>query len=74
MNRSVVVDDGLGYHAGNSASAAIAPLGTRCHHTGRLSARFLKSSETSRDIKLEVTAAATVASLDHDNNWLLIGA
>lgn len=58
MDWGIVVDDRLGNHASDSASAAVAPLGTWLHHTCASAAALLESGETSRDIELEVAAAA----------------
>ena len=68
----VIVDDGLSQHASHTAVAAIAPLCAGHHNTGGLPARLLEGGQTCRDVKLEVETAAAVASLDHDDNRLLV--
>jgi hypothetical protein len=73
VDRRIVVNNGLSDHTSHTASAAIAPLSSRRHDTSRLTAGLLKGGQTSRDVKLKIKAAATVAALHHHNDWLLVG-
>ena len=72
MNWSVIVDDVSSDHAGNSFVAAVAPSGSSVHNTGRLSTIFFEDGEVSWDIKFDVKAAASIGSLYHNDNTLVI--
>ena len=68
----IIVDYSLSEHAGDTSVAAVAPLSTRQHDACGSPARLLERGETRRDIELEVKATATVASLDHNDDRLLV--
>jgi hypothetical protein len=72
LNWSVIVHNVSSDHAGNSFVAAVAPSSSSVHDTGRLSTIFFEDGEISRDIELDVKAAASIGSLDHNDNTLAI--
>jgi hypothetical protein len=72
LNWSIIVDNVLGDHASDSLVTAVEPMGSCLHYTCGLTTLFLKDCEVGWDIKFDVTATATIRSLDHSNNSLLV--
>lgn len=73
VDGGVVVHDGLGEHTGHSSVAAVAPVRALLHDACASPAALFERGQTRRNVELEVTAATTVGTLDHDNNRLFIG-
>jgi len=72
LNWSIIVDNVSRDHAGNSFVAAVAPSSSSVHNTGRLSTIFFKDGEISWNIELDVTAAASIGSLYHNDDTLVV--
>lgn len=72
LNRCVIVYDIFSNHTSNSPIAAITPLSTSLHNTGWFTPIFFKDNKVCWNVKLEITAAASIWSLDHSNNGLII--
>jgi len=70
--RSSIINDSLSEHARDSLCAAVAPLCSGLHYAGGSPAGLFECGETSRDIELEVKAAAAIATLDHNYDRLLV--
>ena len=60
LNGCIIVDDVLGDHASDSLVAAVEPMSSSIHDSGRLATLLLKDCKIGWDIELDVTAAASV--------------
>jgi hypothetical protein len=71
LDWSIIVDNVLGDHTGNPLVAAVEPVGASGHDSGGLSTFFLEHGEVGWDIELDITAAASIAPLDHGEHALI---
>lgn len=72
LNWCIIVNNILGKHTSDSLVAAVAPVGTSLHDTGWGSAVLLKHYKVCWNIKLNIKAAASIGSFNHNNNALLV--
>lgn len=70
---SIVVNNVFCYHTGDSTVTGVAPLGSWVHDAFGCTPIFLQNDEVGWDIKLKITAAASVTLLDHANDALVVG-
>jgi len=73
LNWGIIVDNISGKHARNSFPAWIAPLCTSRHDSGGCAAILFEYGVVCWNIKLQLAAAASIASFDHHNNTLPVG-